>query len=522
MPRSVKHRFVLSALLAALVALLVAGCGGGGDGGPADTADVAPAGVPIFIDFTLRPEGETKANIEALAKDIAGIDDLGDLIVTELESSASEEGEEFDYEKEVEPWLGEKGGLFLQEYEEDDFEGYGAAIQVTDEEAARDFVDKQIEADDEASKDGSYEGVDFKVQEDETTIGVFDDLVVFAEDEAIFKSMIDASNGESLGGEDTYTNAVANVPSDSAADVFVDIGALIKESSGEVDDETKTFLESVGIEPNEATAVASLVPGADQIEIDLSTNLSGDDPPSGDASELLGSLPATSVGAFASAEFGKRFNEGIDQLDEQGIPEEGIEPNELKKGLKEAGIDLESIAGSIGDVGAYVTGNSESSLGGALVLDTENADQAKNTVSNIGLFLRSTGTPGITRITEGASGFSISSPDLGRRPVVVVAKGSRIAIGYGLAPTLASFEESDQTLADLPAYKEAVDALGGTPIAAFIDGPAALSLARSFVPPGEVEFEEAEQYLQKIAYVAIGSEASDDLATAKLIVGVAK
>lgn len=522
MPPSVKLRLGLPALLVVLVALVLAGCGDGGDGGATETANVAPVGVPVFIDFTLRPEGETKANIEALAKNIAGIDDLGDLIVTELENSASDEGEAFDYEKEVEPWLGENGGLFLSEYEGDDFEGYGAAIETTDEEAARNFVNEQIEADDEASKDGSYEGVDFKVQEDETTIGVFDGLVVFAEDEAIFKSMVDASNGESLGGEGAYTDAVANVPSDSAATVYVDIGGLIKEQGGAIDDETKLFLDSVGIEPNEATAVASLVPGADQIEIDFSTNLSGENPPSGDASELLGSLPATAVGAFASAEFGKRFGEGIDQIDEQGIPAEGVPPNKLKKTLKGVGIDLEAIAGSIGDLGAYVTGNSESSLGGALVMETDNAEQAKNTVSNIGLLLRSTGTSGITKITEGASGFSIRSPDLGRQPIVVAAKGSRIAIGYGLAPTLATFEEASKTLADLPAYKEAVDALGGTPIAAFVDGRAALQLARSFIPPGEVEFEEAEQYLQKIDYLALGSEASDDLATAKLIVGVGK
>jgi hypothetical protein len=521
MPRSVKLRLVLPALLAALAALFVAGCGGGDDesSGGGDPASLAPAAAPIFIDFTIRPEGATKQNIEALAQKLAGIDDLGDVIVSELESSAAEDGEEFDYEKEVEPWLGEQAGLFLQEYEEDDFEGYGAAIETTDEDAARDFVNEQLESEDEVLKDGSYEGVDFKVQEDDTTIGVFDGFVVFAEDEAIFKSMVDASTGENLGGEDAYSSAVGDVPDDSAADVFVDIGALIKESGGEIDDETKLFLDSVGIEPDEATAVASLVPGSDQVEIDLSTNLSGEDPPSGDASELLGSLPGTSVAAFASAEFGKRFNEGIDQIDEQGIPGE-VPPNQLKKTLKRAGIDLESIAGSIGDVGAFVTGNSESTLGGALVLTTEDATQAKNTVSNLGLFLRSANIPGVTTIKGEASGFSIRDAELGRQPVVVVSKGSRIAIGYGLAPTMAAFEESGKTLSDSSAYKDAVDALGGTPIAAFVDGPAALRLASALVPPGEEEFEEAEQFLQKVDYMALGSEASGELATAKLIVGV--
>src|SRR5215218_3976788 len=208
MPRSMKLRLVLPVLIVALAALVVvAGCGGSDDGGSGgtDPASVAPAKAPVFIGFTVRPEGETKQNIEALAQKIAGVD-LGELILTELEDEAADEGEEFDYEKEVEPWLGEEGGIFLQDYEEEDFESYGAAIQTTDEDAARDFVNEKIEADkDETAEDGSYDGVDFKVQEDETTIGVFDGLVAFAEDEKTFKAMVDASDGENLAGEEAFT-----------------------------------------------------------------------------------------------------------------------------------------------------------------------------------------------------------------------------------------------------------------------------------------------------------------------------
>jgi hypothetical protein len=522
MPGLVKLRLALPAVLAALIALFAVGCGGGGDdggGSGTDPAAVMPTDAPFFMNFTVRPEGETKQNIEALAKEIAGVDDLGELIVTELEDAASEDGEEFDFEKEVEPWLGEEGGLFLQEYEEEDFEGYGAAIQASDEDAARGFVDKQIEAGDESFEDGSYEGVDFKVQEDETTIGVFKGLVVFAEDEAIFKSMVDAADGENLADAEAYTSAISNLPDDSAADLYVDIGALIKEAGGEIDSDTRLFLDSVGIEPDEATAVASLVPGSDHIEVDLSTNLGGDNPPSGDASELLGELPSTSVGALASAEFGKRFSEGIDQIDKEGIPGE-VPPNQLKKTLKQAGVDLEAITGSIGDVGLYVTGNSQSTLGGALVMESDDATQAKNTVSNVGLFLRKAQVPGVTAINGEASGFSIRSPELGRQPLVVVSKDDRIAIGYGLAPTMAVFEGSGKSLADQPAYKEAASALGSTPPTAFVDGPAALKLAETMIPTGEEGFEEAQPYLKKIDYMAIGSEASGDLATAKLIVGI--
>ncbi|HSC20635.1 MAG TPA: DUF3352 domain-containing protein [Solirubrobacterales bacterium] len=515
-----KLRLVLISVLAALAAAFAAGCGGGGDsGGSSDAATLAPATAPVFIDFTIRPEGATKTDIEELAKKLAGVNDLGGLIVEELESSASEDGEEFDFEKEVEPWLGERAGLFLQEYEDEDFEGYGAAIQTEDEEEAREFVDKQVESSGESVEDGSYEDVDFKVQEDETTIGVFDGFVVFAEDEAIFKSMVDASKGDNLAGEQSFTDATGNVPDESAADVFVDIGGLIKEAGNEIDSDTQAFLDSAGIEPREATAVASVVPGSDNVEIDISSNLSGDNPPSGDASELLGSLPGTSVAALASAEFGKRFSEGITRIDEEGIPGQ-VPPHQLKKSLKQAGVDLEAIAGSIGDVGIYVTGNSEKTLAGALVLEAEDETQATNTVSNIGLFLRKAGVPGVTKLSEGATGFSIRSAELGRQPVVVAAKGDRIVIGYGLASALSAFQESNKTLSDSPAFQEAESALGGTPIAAFVDGPSALNLAQAIVPAGEEDFEEAEQYLKKVEYLAIGSEASGDLATAKLILGV--
>ena len=63
------------------------------------------------------------------------------------------------------------------------------------------------------------------------------------------------------------------------------------------------------------------MPGSDQIEIDLSTDLTDQDNPStGDASELLGSLPADSVAAFASAEFGKRFERSDRQHRRQRHP----------------------------------------------------------------------------------------------------------------------------------------------------------------------------------------------------------
>jgi hypothetical protein len=528
MPAPVKVRLALMVAAAATaLAILLAACGGGSDGAGSDPAALAPAKSPLYIEATVQPEGEVKTNVQALARSIAGVDDLGELIVSELESSATDSGEELDFDKEIAPWLGERGGLFFREFDGEDFRRYGFAIQSTDVEATQAFIDKQSEQSADPVEDGSYDGFDYVVESDDgTTIGVIDDFLAIAEDEATFKAMVDTANGEeSLAGDDRFSETFDAASEGSLADVYVDVGGLLDQSDGAVDPEAKQFLDSAGIDPSEATAVASLIPGSDRIEIEFSSELAGENPPSGDASGLLGALPADSVAAFALADFGDRVGEALDQIDANGIPGE-VPPKKLKSSLKAVGVDVEKIAGSIGSLGVFAEGSSERELAGAAVLETSSADEARNTVSNIGLFLRATGTPGVAAVGAGFSGFSVrDQEELGDKPLVVGAKGERIAVAYGLPAAKRALDPSSgNTLADDPTYKEAVSALGGTPVTGFADGPAALEVASSLIAGSddEADFVEAKPYLAKIAWLAIGSSSSGDLATAKLIAGISE
>ena len=52
------------------------------------------------------------------------------------------------------------------------------------------------------------------------------------------------------------------------------------------------------------------------------------------------------------------------------------------------------------------------------------------------------------------------------------------------------------------------------------EGTAALRLADSLIPSSDSDFEEAKKYLKKIRFLALGSATQDELATAKLIVGL--
>lgn len=500
-------------LLAVFAALALASCGDGGGSGT-EPAAVAPPAAPFFIDVAVRPDPETGEAIDSLARKIAGVSDLGALIVSELEGSADEP---VDFAAEVEPWLGERAGIFFKSFDGSDFGGYGIAVQTTDAGAASEFVDEHSDEDGKPAEDASHEGVDFKVEGDGTAVGVLDDLVLIAEDRSTFEAAVDASGGDSLQDSATYSSAIESAPSDSFADIYVDIGGLIEESGGAIDPDAATFLESAGIEPGEATAVASLIPGSDRIEIDVTTDATGENPTGGDASALLEALPQSAIAAFATPEFGVRLDELVETIDENGLGDT-VPPNQLRAGLAQAGFDLEALAGSIGDAALFLEAGGGDAAG-ALVLETT-GPEARESIAGLGRLLRAAGVEGVSAVGNGFGGFSVRSADLGDKPLVVATKGDRVAIAYGLPAATRALSTGGPTLSGNAGFEAAAEVLGDTPISAYLDGPAVLGLIDSLVGPGEADFEAAKPFLEAIEYVAVGSGAEGDRSTAKVIVGI--
>jgi len=505
---------------AAISAALAGGCGDEGSSG-SKVAELAPAGVPIFAEAALQPEGELKSNADAAAQRIAGIDDLGGFIVEELESAAGEDGEAVDFEAEVQPWLGEHGAAYWDSGNTDEA---NLIVETTDPDATQEFIDNQVEQSKDSYESKSYEGVDYVFGGEDGTdaIGVIGDFLVATQGDARFRQAVEISeDGESLAAEDTFAEAISAASEGSLLDVYLDVGKLLEESDNQIDPQARQVLRNAGVDPSEATAVASVVPGADQVKVEFSSDLAGQEAPTGDASELLGSLPGDAFAAFAVSGFGDQVKEAIDSLDEEGVPDT-IPPGQLKKGLKQLGIDLEKLSDSLQDAGAFAIGGNERSLGGALVLTTKGS-QAVATVNNIVKLLRSVNVSGVSVLGGKYSGFSVRSDDLGDKPLVVAAKEGRIAIGYGAAATirgLTSGSGGAKTLSDNPAYEDAVAALGDTPIGGFADGPAALRLADALIPKSDDGFEGAKRYLKGIRFLALGSATQGDLARATLIVGL--
>jgi len=509
--------------MALIAALAVAGCGGGSGGGGGEPAGIVPKSAPVYLQANLAPDGKTSEALNEVAQSVLGIDNVGEFVAEELESAALGEGEKLNFEEEIEPWLGEKAGLYLAEYDGDNFNGVGMALETTDSGEAEEFLEDRVKKNDEGAEEGEFEGhAYFEDPDEESVIGMVGDYLAFSETTSGFEEMVEAFEGEGLNESEKFKDAMDNAPDEGIGSVYVDIGGLIEEAKGVLPEETEAFFDLVQIEPKKATAVGTVIPRSGQLELDVSSNLGKSAPRAGDATAALEALPATATLGLATSEFGKSFSEGLEEFSEKGIPGQ-LEPGELSAAFEAMGINVKTLGESFGDLSGFVEGTDESTLGGALVIQAKDATEAKNTVANIGLLLRATRTPGVTAVSGEVSGFSVRIPDLGPNPLVVGSAGEKIVIAYGPRAAAQALRGQAKTLGETPGFEAAKESLGSTPMSAYVAGGPMLSLVESLLSPEErADLGEARPYLEKIDYLGIGSEAEGDTLTAKLIVGLTK
>jgi hypothetical protein len=249
----------------------------------------------------------------------------------------------------------------------------------------------------------------------------------------------------------------------------------------------------------------------------VATNATPNAPAGGDVKELLGSFPASSFLAVATPDVGKQLGRAIDGIDKVGFPPQ-VPPGALKSTLARAGIDLDKIAASIGDVGLFAQGTSMQSLGGAVVIEATDEAAATDTVKGIGTLLKRSNASGFTPVTGNAEGFAFRSPQL-PKPLVVIAAGKRIGIGYGVEATqqAVSAAVSGETLDSNPTFQAAADALGSTGISGFVDPKPILQLAETLGAGSDSGFQMARPYLDKLDFLAFGTGSEGDLVTQKVI-----
>jgi hypothetical protein len=509
-------RRLFVSILPAAAALAISACGGGGGGVSSDDpASLAPADTPLYIQVVLRPHGQLKTNVETLASTISGYDDpsakLIDLIDQSLRDNHPLNGRTQTFAKDFEPWLGDRAGVFLEGFTDDP--SAAGIVQSTDPNAMQKAIDDSREKGD---KDRTYKGVDYLVDgNDGTAAGVVDDFLVIGEEKA-FKDAVDVSDGgDSLGDQGDFTKTLDQAPSGSLTDAYVSLEAVTDQLRADNPDNAKSLEGAIG-DTSGKTALASLVPSSDSLEVDLSTN-ANENVQLADLSNLIENFPADSFAALGIPNLGDRVTQTIDQLDKSGV----VTRRAIDKQLSDTGLNLDQITAALGDLGIFAEGTDRGSLQGAAVISSDKADDAEKVIGALRSLALVSGQSGISAAKVG-TGITLRDPqELGRQSLTVTTEGGKIVIGYGDQATKQALSgDAGGTLADDPIFKQAVGALGGDGLSGYVSLTKVFQLADALGAIQDPGYQQARPYLDKLSYAVLGSGKQGDFSNSKVIIGV--
>jgi hypothetical protein len=533
-------RKLTAVVTASAVAALAAGCGddGGDDAGP---AAVVPESAPVYIDVSVRPEGEARENAEAALGTVFDTDDPGARIIELAEQEAASEGDQVDYAEQIEPWLGERFGIFLTRIGNNETtESKGAFVfETTDVDQALEFFRSDPDATD---RTGEYEGVEYQVDSDKDVLGAVDDFIVGG-DLPAFKAAVDASDGGTLADSEDFSEAVGELPDDRLATLYVPPEQFVEAvQDPEFDAQERNLLRQALGEAGDQPVLGDVTASEDSFTLELSAG--GADVETGESS-LLSSLPADAWLALGLSDIGAAVGNGVEQVEKANVP--GLDGEAIREQLSsETGIDLDQdVIDALGDAAVFVSGTSQSSIGGALVIESKNPEASAELLTKV-QDLITTQSGGELEVeplasTSGDQGFQVTiprdtstssttttpgttpSPGPGAQAVTVIQRDDRIVVGYGGAAVnqvLAGKGSGAEPLTSNPVFRAAQDAAGDLGLDLFLEFGPVIELAESAGASEDPEFQKALPYLDSLDFLSAGSGADGDRSSVQLTIGL--
>ncbi len=474
----------------ALAAGAVAGCGG--DEGDGDLASLVPPDAPLYAEVVIRPEGDQAAAIESFAYRVGGIADPGAQLIARVDAFLADGGVDATYADDVEPWLGDRGAVFVSSFESTDtgagFPEFAALVEVDDGEAAREFVEDVTDQSPEQEEERSYEGTDY-VSADEFAVGVVDDTALVLGTETAFQVAVDSSGGESLAESPEYGERADALPDDPLGSVFFEPAATIA-----------AIIASEGLDPEQAQmwtplldgllsapVAATLTATPDAASLEVSAMLDSNVLLGADAS-LLTSLPGPAWFAIAVPELGQALEHGLDQLSGSGLPGAG----QLERRVREAtGLELGDVFGWLGDAAAFVSGTDAGAIETGLIAETTDPAASKDVLAALERI------PGVDADVVGDS--------------LVAARGT----------TVDQVLEPGERLGDTPAFEAAAHALGDDyQPGLYLALPSLFDVAEQG-SDGDIDYDAIRPYTDAFAALVAGSRVEGDLVLSRFTVELA-
>jgi Protein of unknown function (DUF3352) len=489
---------------AAIAALVLAGCGGASSGGSGDhdPATLAPAGSVIYGTAVVRPDGKLRDDLAAAARKVGRTSDPGAAIVRALDKSFHDGR---SYDKDVRPWLGKRVAVYASDVGKTP--AWAVIVATTDASKAL----KEVSTGNQHPlRSGSYRGVSYKRDtHDNTLAGTIDGFLVLGSERG-FDGAVDVSQGASaLSRSSRYAEALLRIGSGTVGSLYVDLPRLLQQAITAHGGGASAGFLSLPLLSKLAPATFALRANAQQISIDATAPL-----PKGIglpevATALIGSLPGDAWGALGFGSIAGSVQ--IATLVSGNIATAVVEPAFQRA----TGLDLgNDVLSWLGDAALFVRGTSVTDIGGGLVLSSSDPAASARAVRKLGQSLARRRVP----VQPTAGGFAVRfANSKGAQPIVVLARGSRVVAGLGIAGArelLAPKRRLDASAG----YKTASAALGSDyqPSFLLLTDPM-LALVHALGADTNPKFQRALPYLQAYTSVTAGTKRNADIQYARLV-----
>jgi len=491
----------------------MAGCGSSKSSGTsADPATVVPASTPIYLGAEVRPRGPLKEAALSAGRQLTGRSEPFAGLLGALQTPGSPP---LDYGRDVEPWLGRHGAIFLStlhgtgalgqvlltggQHLSYPFSSGGAqgaiVLDTSNISAARRFVSGAASR--AGAKASDYRGVSVLITSGGDAFAVVKQFVVLGSRAAV-QAVIDTSlGGASLATSDAYETLRRQAPSQALAHLYLSTAA-----SGPA---AGAAGEALGTLTGSGATLASLAPEKGAVAVDLDVlHPQGSAPllsAAPEGAQALGGLPGESwlalgVGntrAALGADLGQ-LGSLLGSLGGEGSSQEGsgLVPGGLGSLLKALLTPLQALAANtpqaradyaswMGPTGVFAAGAGLLELRAGIVIGSSDAAGSKAAVGKLGAELKHEGAsvqPATVPGTEAAASVGLqglplpiviaSGRDSAGEPVFVLALGES-SVSAALHPT--------STLAGSERATAAANALGeGIKPSLIVEVPTLLAL----------------------------------------------
>lgn len=500
-------------LLTGLIAVLTACGAGGGAGADGDPASIVPAQAGLYFEAQVRPEGDRRKDALAAAGKLLRTPDPEPRLRELLDEATKDSGEDFDYDRDVAPWLGERAGVFVGDLAADEPNGLVVAA-TTDEDKARDAIEGALRRSPSGGRmrERSYAGIDYRVGADGTAVGIVDGFLV-AGDEQELKRSVKAAESRSLADSNRYQDTLDGLSKERLATGYLDAKELAG-AAARADPASAAQLDQVTarleLEKVAPVGLAFLADG-DRLAVDAVQSLKGAGRlyrqlaglASGASAPLTGELPGDAWAAYGVPKLGRSARVIYEEL-AGGLGGAAIS-EQLRQQL---GLDLdEDVFRWIGDTAVFVRGTSTDTLEGAVVIQATDPAKARRAVAKlVGVATQRQPSLGLTPTAfPGAElAFTARTGTPGRQGYLAVGNG-RVVLGVGERATRDGLRTRGDTLADTEGFKRA-RRLGGAEPSFFVSMPAVLGLADGSGAATDPDYAKAKPYLETISALAAGAE----------------